>query len=79
MYSGNRFFATVPTTTLADDVDSSEKLDLLLAEVREQKQSLKFVQEQCDQVLSFVDTIVRYRVLFVSLLNNFTIVDRLMK
>lgn len=66
MHSAKRFFATVPTKTSADDIDTTDKLDLLLTEFHDQKQCLKFVQEQCDQVLSFADTIVRYCILFCS-------------
>ena len=59
-----RFFGSLPTTLeeagrVHTSNNPSDKMDLILQEVREQRQSLKFVEEQCDHVLSIVDTVVR--------------------
>lgn len=38
---------------------TTEKLDLILEEVRGQQQSFQYVQNQCDEVLSVADTVMR--------------------
>ena len=50
--------ASLPES-LPDRVDLSAKVDQLLEEVQEQKESVKYVREQCDQVISMVDVVMR--------------------
>ena len=64
--ANSRFFGSLPTTLEEAGTGRvhstnilSDKMDLVLQEVHEQQQSLKFMEEQCDQVLSNVDTVVR--------------------
>ena len=61
---GARSEATSAASLPVEPVDrvdlSVAKVDQLLVEVQEQKKSVKYVKEQCDQLMSMVDVVMRY-------------------
>ena len=66
MTNPHRFFGSLQQNSSPASARSSqaiagatEKLDLILEEVRGQQQSFQYVQNQCDQVLSVADTVMR--------------------
>ena len=60
----NRFFATVPSSHVANRVDDSMSLKSTLEEVltqlKEQNTSIKYIQEQNDQALCLGEPATRF-------------------